>query len=154
MRKWAWLDPVCLSVSLPGSWLCQQPPQLELLAPPPQGEISHLTLMPYPNASDTGYFKRNLPKSKSSFLFQSNPCQHPIVILRDVREDDLRSLLNFMYNGEVEIDQDRLKGFLRTAETLQVKGLTDNPLKEQCQKTSSVSITLLFKTVHARCQNS
>lgn len=74
-------------------------------------------------------------------LLKSNPCQHPIVILRDVREDDLRSLLNFMYHGEVQIDHDRLKGFLRTAETLQIKGLTDNPLKEQCQKTSSTSLT-------------
>jgi len=34
-------------------------------------------------------------------LLKSNPCQHPIIILRDVREDDLRLLLNFMYAGEV-----------------------------------------------------
>ena len=73
-------------------------------------------------------------------LFQSNPCQHPIIILRDVREDDLRLLLNFMYAGEVAVDQDRMNSFLRTAEMLQIKGLLDHPLKEQCQKTSSVSI--------------
>ena len=76
---------------------------------------------------------------RSSFLLQSNPCQHPIVILRDVREEDLRLLLNFMYQGEVQVEQDRISTFLRTAETLQIKGLTDHPLKEQCQKTSSVS---------------
>jgi hypothetical protein len=40
------------------------------------------------------------------------------------------------------VDEDRLKSFLRTAENLQVKGLTDHPLKEQCQK-SSVSINFL-----------
>lgn len=72
-------------------------------------------------------------------LLKSNPCSHPIVILRDVREEDLRLLLNFMYQGEVQVDQDRLTGFLRTAETLQIKGLADHPLKEQCQKTSSTS---------------
>ena len=75
--------------------------------------------------------------------FQSNPCQHPIIILRDVREDDLRLLLAFMYAGEVSVDQDRMDSFLRTAEMLQIKGLLDQPLKEQCQKTSSVSVVLI-----------
>ena len=75
-------------------------------------------------------------------LFQSNPCQHPIIILRDVREEDLRLLLNFMYAGEVQVEQDRLNSFLRTAEMLQIKGLLDHPLKEQCQKTSSVSLPI------------
>ena len=76
------------------------------------------------------------------FLLQSNPCQHPIIILRDVREEDLRLLLNFMYAGEVQVEQDRLNSFLRTAEMLQIKGLLDHPLKEQCQKTSSVSLSI------------
>ena len=57
---------------------------------------------------------------------QSNPCQHPIVILRDVAPDDLQSLLAFMYNGEVRIEEDRLKNFMRTAEMLQVQGLADH----------------------------
>ena len=38
-----------------------------------------------------------------------------------------------------QVDQERIGSFLRTAETLQIKGLADHPLKEQCQKTSSVS---------------
>ena len=83
-----------------------------------------------------------MPRIKTISFFQSNPCQHPIVILRDVREDDLRLLLNFMYQGEVQVEQDRINTFLRTAETLQIKGLTDHPLKEQCQKTSSVSLPI------------
>lgn len=58
---------------------------------------------------------------------QDNPCQHPIVILKDVRYQDMESLLNFMYHGEVQICQDDLTEFLRTAQTLQVKGLTDVP---------------------------
>jgi len=64
-------------------------------------------------------------------LLKSNPCSHPIIILRDVREEDLRLLLNFMYQGEVQVDQERIGSFLRTAETLQIKGLADHPLKEQ-----------------------
>ena len=60
------------------------------------------------------------------FIFQTNPCQHPIVILRDITEDDLNSILKFMYNGEVQVAEEHLKDFLKTAETLQVKGLADN----------------------------
>ena len=31
-----------------------------------------------------------------------------------------------MYNGEVQVSEEHLKDFLKTAETLQVKGLADN----------------------------
>ena len=58
-------------------------------------------------------------------LFQTNPCQHPIIILRDVKEQDLRSLLKFMYNGEIQISETRLAEFLKTADTLQIQGLAD-----------------------------
>ena len=59
------------------------------------------------------------------FYFQTNPCQHPIVILRDVTEADLQCILKFMYHGEVQIAEEHLKDFLKTAETLQVRGLVD-----------------------------
>ncbi|CAG2053024.1 unnamed protein product [Timema podura] len=63
------------------------------------------------------YFRR--------LLKVANPCQHPIVILRDVKEKDMESLLRFMYNGEVHIGQDQLTDFLKTAQMLQVRGLAD-----------------------------
>ena len=56
---------------------------------------------------------------------QTNPCQHPIVILRDITEDDLNSILKFMYHGEVQVSEEHLQDFLKTAETLQVKGLAE-----------------------------
>nr|XP_029726881.1 protein abrupt-like isoform X3 [Aedes albopictus] len=58
-------------------------------------------------------------------LLKANPCEHPIVILRDVRSEDIESLLRFMYNGEVHIGQDQLSDFLKTAQLLQVRGLAD-----------------------------
>lgn len=60
-------------------------------------------------------------------LLKANPCQHPIVILRDVHDKDMESLLRFMYQGEVNIGQEQLKEFLRAAQLLQVRGLTDVP---------------------------
>ncbi|XP_032667653.1 protein tramtrack, beta isoform isoform X3 [Odontomachus brunneus] len=58
-------------------------------------------------------------------LFIGHPDKHPIVILKDVPYVDMRSLLDFMYRGEVSVDQDRLTAFLRVAESLRIKGLTE-----------------------------
>ena len=58
-------------------------------------------------------------------LFMSNPCKHPIVILKDVRFIDLKALIDFMYRGEVNVSEDQLAQFLKTAETLKVKGLVE-----------------------------
>jgi hypothetical protein len=58
------------------------------------------------------------------YFLQENPCQHPVVILKDVSAEDVEALLSFMYQGEVYISQERLSSFLRTAELLQVRGLT------------------------------
>ncbi|XP_050297281.1 broad-complex core protein isoforms 1/2/3/4/5-like isoform X3 [Anthonomus grandis grandis] len=59
-------------------------------------------------------------------LFKVNPCKHPIVILPDVNYAALRSLLQFMYQGEVSVSQEEIPVFMKVAETLKVKGLTDN----------------------------
>uniref|UniRef100_A0A0P4VXJ3 BTB domain-containing protein n=1 Tax=Scylla olivacea TaxID=85551 RepID=A0A0P4VXJ3_SCYOL len=56
-------------------------------------------------------------------LLRANPCQHPIVILKDVGHVELERLLEFMYNGEVSIAQDQLAAFLKTAENLKIRGL-------------------------------
>lgn len=57
-------------------------------------------------------------------LFQVNPCQHPIVFLKDVSFSALNNLLEFMYQGEVKVSQDDLGTFIKTAEALKIKGLT------------------------------
>ncbi|XP_067001789.1 protein bric-a-brac 2 isoform X2 [Anabrus simplex] len=57
-------------------------------------------------------------------VFQSNPCQHPVIILQDVHFTELESLLSFVYKGEVNIEQENLPALLRAAETLQIRGLS------------------------------
>ncbi|KAI5646857.1 BTB/POZ domain-containing protein [Phthorimaea operculella] len=59
-----------------------------------------------------------------------NPTQHPIVFLKDVSHSALRDLLQFMYQGEVNVKQEELASFISTAEQLQVKGLTGNQNEE------------------------
>lgn len=59
-------------------------------------------------------------------LFRDNPCQHPIIILRDIKYQALLDILSFMYVGEVNVAMDNLNMFLQTAEYLQVKGLSED----------------------------
>ncbi|XP_045496201.1 protein tramtrack, beta isoform isoform X10 [Colias croceus] len=63
-------------------------------------------------------------------MFKMNPTQHPIVFLKDVSHSALRDLLQFMYQGEVNVKQEELATFISTAEQLQVKGLTGNQNEE------------------------
>ncbi|KAK0172130.1 hypothetical protein PV328_005488 [Microctonus aethiopoides] len=63
-------------------------------------------------------------------LFKENPCQHPVIIFRNVKFDDLAALIDFMYQGEVNVVQEQLASFLTTAELLAVQGLTDGTGKD------------------------
>lgn len=59
-------------------------------------------------------------------LFLANPCKHPIVILKDMKMEDLKTILDFMYKGEVNIFNHQLGALLKTADILKVKGLTES----------------------------
>lgn len=60
-------------------------------------------------------------------LFVDNPSQHPIVILKDVTFADLRTMVDFMYYGEVNVTEQQLPKVLDTAKHLKIKGLTEMP---------------------------
>lgn len=56
-------------------------------------------------------------------LFVDNPCQHPIVIMQDVKWPELRAAVEFMYRGEINVSQSEIGPLLRVAEMLQIRGL-------------------------------
>lgn len=58
-------------------------------------------------------------------VFKENPCQHPVIIFKNVKYEDLLAIIEFMYQGEVNVQQEHLSSFLNTAEMLAVQGLTD-----------------------------
>lgn len=73
-------------------------------------------------------------------LFTMNPCQHPIVILKDIKYADLKIMVDFMYYGEVNVSQEQLPAILKTAETLKVKGLAEMP-EQNISLSKSVSLS-------------
>ncbi|XP_030029801.1 uncharacterized protein LOC115447039 isoform X1 [Manduca sexta] len=56
-------------------------------------------------------------------LLLQNPCDHPIVLMRDMRFSEMQALVDFMYKGEVNVTQDELPSLLKSAEALQIRGL-------------------------------
>ncbi|XP_065334336.1 protein bric-a-brac 1-like isoform X3 [Cloeon dipterum] len=69
-------------------------------------------------------------------VLKENPAQHPVIIFRNVSFDDLQAIIDFVYNGEVSVEQNRLTAFLQTAELLEIKGLTNESCNSKtAQKT-------------------
>ena len=64
---------------------------------------------------------------------------HPVILLWDVKADDLKLLFNFMYEGQVNVAQERLSTFLTLAERLQVRGLTSTTGDGVLNRTGAVA---------------
>ena len=65
-------------------------------------------------------------------LKRANKQQHPLVFMRGLDARDLEAVLDFIYQGEINIFQDDLDRFLLVAEELQLNGLVggeEEPLK-------------------------
>ena len=57
-------------------------------------------------------------------LLEQNLMEKPVIFMRGVKSDQLTSIVDFLYKGETNIEQDNLNEFLALAEDLQLKGLT------------------------------
>jgi len=51
--------------------------------------------------------------------------QHPVLVLSQLPFQDLSSILDFVYLGQVNVVQENLQSFLKVAELLKIKGLTE-----------------------------
>ncbi|KAJ8729631.1 hypothetical protein PYW08_001212 [Mythimna loreyi] len=74
-------------------------------------------------------------------IFQQNPHKDPIIVLHDISTASLRTLLTFMYNGEVNVTEEFLPILLKTAETLRICGLsTGSEVPREEDKTTSNTV--------------
>lgn len=58
-------------------------------------------------------------------IFLENSSQHPIVVLKDVKYTDLKLIIDFMYEGGIQVREDQIDSLQKTAESLQVHMLAD-----------------------------
>ena len=65
-------------------------------------------------SSSSEYFKNILTSNKHS---------HPMLCLSGVNQEDLKNILDYVYNGEIQIYQDQLDQFLNIAQRFQLEGL-------------------------------
>ena len=65
-------------------------------------------------SASSPFFNRVLKKNKHS---------HPMIYMRGLKAKDLVAIVDFMYQGEVNIFQEDLDAFLALADELQLKGL-------------------------------
>ncbi|XP_015609329.1 protein abrupt [Cephus cinctus] len=67
-------------------------------------------------------------------LLVANEHPHPMIILHDIEADDLKTIVNFMYSGEIQVVQSEVKRLLEIASILEVNGLQNvrcpTPLNE------------------------
>ena len=66
-------------------------------------------------ASSSPFFMEMLKKSKHP---------HPLIYMKGVKGDDLLAMVDFLYYGEANVNQENLDVFLSLAEELRLKGLT------------------------------
>jgi len=75
-------------------------------------------------SASSGFFKT---------ILKRNPHAHPLLYLKGVKIQNLRSLLDFMYLGKANVAQDQVETFLKLGEELDVKGLVSNQQGEDNQ---------------------
>ena len=57
-------------------------------------------------------------------ILKRNKHPHPLIYMRGVKAETLVAIVDFLYHGEANIDQENLDAFLVLAEELKLKGLT------------------------------
>ena len=59
-----------------------------------------------------------------SSVMKKNKHSHPMIYMRGLKSKDLVAIVDFIYHGEANIDQEDLDGFLALAGELKLKGLS------------------------------
>ncbi|XP_040573175.1 uncharacterized protein [Lepeophtheirus salmonis] len=58
-------------------------------------------------------------------MFRAANEKHPVIYMQNVDFENLKALVEYMYKGEANVPQHMLPSFIRTAESLQIRGLAE-----------------------------
>lgn len=86
-------------------------------------------------AASSAYF-RNL------FSRMTNAFHYPIIVLREMQIIDLKTIIQFIYNGEVNVPQNRVDSLMRCANYLEIDGMSSsaNSLNAILASSSAMSL--------------
>ena len=82
-----------------------------------------------------------------SSLLKGTQNAHPLIFLRGVKSEDMATIVNFIYHGEVSIYKKDVNGFLSLAEDFKVKGLSDSDLNTNKLCKSTLNQSTLAKSL-------
>jgi len=63
-------------------------------------------------------------------ILQKNSHSHPLIYLSGIDSINLQFIIDYVYEGEVQLFQDQLDSFLNAAQKLQIDGLLENQKKD------------------------
>merc|ERR1712126_460115 len=91
-------------------------------------------------SASSGYFKS---------IFKNNKASNPFLCLEGVTANDLNNILDYIYNGEVQIYQEHLDMFLNIAQRFKIEGLLGegNEVKEELEEEIIIPSNILSSTI-------
>jgi len=73
-------------------------------------------------------------------ILQRNKHPHSMIYMRGLKGEALLAMINFLYNGEANVNQESLDVFLGLAEELRLRGLTDSSAESKYEEFSNEAI--------------
>lgn len=72
--------------------------------------------------------------------FTNNQCQYPVIVIKDLAYTELRTIIEFIYKGEVSVSRDKLSSVLQAAKALEVSGLSELKVESFINSSNSSSL--------------
>ena len=72
-------------------------------------------------------------------LLKQNKHTHPLIYMRGIKSEELDAILDFLYHGETNINQENIDSFLKIADELSLKGLTAGTEENKSKSNPKVS---------------
>merc|ERR1711928_94193 len=78
-------------------------------------------------------------------VLKKNKHSHPMIYMRGLKSDNLVAMVDFLYFGEANVNQESLDAFLGLAEELKLKGLTGGRNTQEQEETKALPTEKKFE---------